>query len=60
MARVRVRGVRGRRTLRRVVGWRAHTTMRTDLVLDALEQALQVRETDLALLHHSVEGRNTC
>jgi transposase InsO family protein len=45
---------------RRIVGWRAHTTMRTDLVLDALEQALQVRETDLALLHHSVEGRNTC
>ena len=27
---------------RRIVGWRAHTTMRTDLVLDALEQALMI------------------
>jgi putative transposase len=31
---------------RRIVGWRAHTTMRTDLVLDALELALHDRETD--------------
>src|SRR5690606_30649184 len=31
---------------RRIVGWRAHTTMRTSLVLDALEQALHDRETD--------------
>ncbi len=29
---------------RRLVGWRAHTTMRTDLVLDALEQILHDRE----------------
>ncbi len=25
---------------RRIIGWRAHTTMRTDLVLEAFEQAL--------------------
>ncbi len=31
---------------RRIVGWRAHTTMRTDLDLDALEQALHDRELD--------------
>ena len=31
---------------RRIVGWRAHTTLRTDLVRDALEQALHHRELD--------------
>ena len=41
---------------RRIVGWRAHTTMRTDLVLDALEQALHDRETDAQLVHHSDRG----
>lgn len=41
---------------RRIVGWRAHTTMRTDLVLDALEQALSDRETDGQLVHHSDRG----
>lgn len=41
---------------RRIVGWRAHTTMRTDLVLDALEQALCDRETDGQLVHHSDRG----
>jgi transposase InsO family protein len=41
---------------RRIVGWRAHTTMRSDLVLDALEQALHDRETDGALIHHSDRG----
>jgi len=41
---------------RRIVGWRAHTTMRTDLVLDALEQALYDRETDGRLVHHSDRG----
>jgi transposase InsO family protein len=41
---------------RRIVGWRAHTTMRTDLVLDALEQALHDRETDGQLVHHSDRG----
>lgn len=44
---------------RRIVGWRAHTTMKTDLVLDALEQALHDRETDGRLghlVHHSDRG----
>lgn len=41
---------------RRIVGWRAHTTMRTELVLDALEQALHDRETDAGLVCHSDRG----
>ena len=41
---------------RRLVGWRAHTTMRTDLVLDALEQALHDRELDGQLIVHSDRG----
>ena len=41
---------------RRIVGWRASTTMRTDLALDALEQALCDRDTDAALVHHSDRG----
>lgn len=41
---------------RRIVGWRAHTAMRTDLVLDALEQALYDRETEAGLVHHSDRG----
>ena len=41
---------------RRIVGWRAATTMRTDLALDALEQALYDRETDGDLVHRSDHG----
>ena len=41
---------------RRIVGWRAATSMRSDLALDALEQALHDRETDTALVHHSDRG----
>jgi putative transposase len=41
---------------RRIVGWRAATSMRSDLALDALEQALYDRETDEALIHHSDRG----
>jgi len=41
---------------RRIVGWRAHPTMRSDLVLDALEQALHDRATDASLVHHSDRG----
>ena len=41
---------------RRIVGWRAHTTMRTDLVLDALEQALHDRELDGRLVVHTDRG----
>ena len=41
---------------RRIVGWRATTSLRTDLALDALEQALYDRETDGPLVHHSDRG----
>ncbi len=43
---------------RRIVGWRAARTLRTDLVLDALEQALYDRSpSDLTgLVHHSDRG----
>jgi len=41
---------------RRIVGWRAHTTMRTALVLDALEQALHDRELDGRLIVHTDRG----
>jgi transposase InsO family protein len=41
---------------RRIVGWRAHTRMQTDLVLDALEQALHDRELDGRLVVHSDHG----
>ncbi len=43
---------------RKIVGWRASTSMRTDLVLDALEQALHDRsDADQdRLIHHSDQG----
>ena len=43
---------------RRIVGWRVSTSMRTDFVLDALEQALYARqpERDNSLIHHSDRG----
>ena len=43
---------------RYIVGWRVSTTMQTDFVLDALEQALYARrrERDGALVHHSDRG----
>jgi len=41
---------------RRIVGWRASASMRSDLVLDALEQALYDRETDAGLVCHSDRG----
>jgi putative transposase len=45
---------------RRILGWRAATTMKTSLVLDALEQALWARRRDGAdlagLVHHTDAG----
>ncbi|MDB4916448.1 MAG: transposase orfB family [Gemmatimonadetes bacterium] len=41
---------------RRIVGWRASASMRTDLALDALEQALYDRQADAGLVHHSDRG----
>jgi putative transposase len=39
-----------------VVGWRCATTLRTDLALDALEQALWARSPASGLVHHSDQG----
>jgi transposase InsO family protein len=43
---------------RRVVGWRVSSSLRTDLALDALEQALYDRNIDARtdLIHHSDRG----
>jgi putative transposase len=42
---------------RRIVGWRVSSSMRTDFVLDALEQALYDRRPHTnALIHHSDRG----
>jgi transposase InsO family protein len=41
---------------RRIVGWRVSTSMKTELVLDALEQAIHVRGSSEDLIHHSDRG----
>ena len=43
---------------RRIVGWRQSSSMHTDFVLDALEQALYARqpERNSSLVHHSDRG----
>ncbi len=43
---------------RRIVGWRVSSSMRTDFVLDALEQALWARQPERndSLVHHSDRG----
>jgi len=43
---------------RRIVGWRVAPSMRTDLVLDALEQAIHARcdAATSSLIHHSDRG----
>ena len=43
---------------RRIVGWRVSSSMTTDFVLDALEQALYARqpERDSSLVHHAGRG----
>ena len=65
-ARLRARRLRDRRVLASHRGWRAHTAMRAELLLDALEQALHNRELDgrllvqpgsqLAVRHAAVHG----
>lgn len=42
---------------RRIVWWRATRSLRSDLALDALEQALYDRDTGAGLIHHSDRGR---
>lgn len=41
---------------RRIVGWRVSNSMRTDLVLDALEQAIWSRKGTEGVIHHSDKG----
>jgi len=41
---------------RRIVGWRVTRSLYTDLVLDALEQALHARRASRGLIHHSDHG----
>ncbi len=41
---------------RAIVGWRASKSMRSDLPLDALEQALHARPVQGGLVHHSDRG----
>ena len=41
---------------RRIVGWRASSSLRTDLALDALEQAIWSRAETNGLVHHSDRG----
>jgi len=41
---------------RRIVGWRASRSLRSDLALDALEQALYARPDTEQLVHHSDRG----
>jgi len=39
-----------------IVGWRVSRSLKTDLALDALEQALWARSTTAKLIHHSDRG----
>ncbi len=41
---------------RSIVGWRISSSLRSDLALDALEQALHARSPAEALVHHSDRG----
>ena len=41
---------------RYIVGWRVSNSLRSDLALDALEQALYARQLDGPLVHHSDRG----
>ena len=41
---------------RRIVGWRVSSSLRSDLALDALEQALHDRQDVANLVHHSDRG----
>ena len=41
---------------RRIIGWRVARSMRADLVLDALEQALWARGEARGVIHHSDRG----
>jgi transposase InsO family protein len=42
---------------RMIVGWRVSRSMRSELALDALEQALHARPVTGDLVHHSDRGK---
>ncbi len=44
------------RESRAVIGWRVSSSLRTDLALDALEQALHARPATAGLVHHGDRG----
>jgi putative transposase len=44
---------------RMIVGWRVSTSMKADLVLDALEQAVHARCETEGLIHHSDRGKQS-
>ena len=41
---------------RSIVGWRVSSSLRTDIAIDALEQALHARTLEEGLIHHSDRG----
>jgi putative transposase len=41
---------------RRIIGWRVARSMQTDLVLNALDQALWARSDSQGMIHHSDRG----
>jgi len=41
---------------RSIVGWRVSSSLRTDIAIDALEQALHARPLEEGLIHHSDRG----
>jgi len=41
---------------RKVVGWAVSERLETDLVMDALDQAIRTRQPDASLVHHSDRG----
>ena len=41
---------------RRIIGWSMKTTLREELAIDALEMAIQTREKETPLIHHSDQG----
>lgn len=45
---------------RKIVGWSLDVTMKTELPLAALKQALIIRDPDATLIHHSDRGSQYC
>lgn len=45
---------------RKIVGWSLDVTMKTDLPLEALQQAMALRNPDKTLIHHSDRGSQYC